>query len=41
MKMSMKDVTLPNKLIGKVDDVFLYEFNGLEYLIQISGNSWA
>ena len=39
--MSMTDVTLPNKLFEKGDEVFLYEFKGLGYLIQISGNNWA
>ena len=39
MKMSMTDVTLSNKLIGKVDEVLLYEFNGLDYLIQTSRNN--
>ena len=28
--MSMTDVTFPNKLIEKGDEVFLYEFNGLD-----------
>ena len=37
--MSMTDVTLPNKLIEKGDEVFLYEFNDLGYLIQVSGNN--
>ena len=37
--MSMTDVTLPNKLIEKGDEVSLHEFNGLGYLIQISGNN--
>ena len=32
--MSMTDVTLPNKLIEKRDEVFLYEFSGVGYLIQ-------
>ena len=33
--MSLANVILPNKLIGKQDEVLLYELNGLEYLIQI------
>ena len=42
MKMSMTDVALPNKLkIEKGDEEFLFEFNGLVYLIQISGNKMA
>ena len=28
MKMNMTDVTLPNKLKEKGDEVFLYQFNG-------------
>ena len=39
--MSMTDITLPNKLIEKGDEVFLYEFNDLGYLIEVSGNNWA
>ena len=33
--MSLANVILPNKLIGKQDEVLLYELNSLEYLIQI------
>ena len=33
------NIYLPNKLVGKGDEVLLYEFNGLGYLIQISGNN--
>ena len=33
--MSLANVILPNNLIGKQDEVLLYELNGLEYLIQI------
>ena len=33
--MSLANVILPNKLIGKQDEELLYELNGLEYLIQI------
>ena len=34
--MSLMNVILPNKLIGKQDEELLrYELNGLEYLIQI------
>ena len=35
----MTDITLPNKLIEKGDEVFLYEFQGFGYLIEISGNN--
>ena len=35
----MTDITIPNKLIEKKDEMVLYEFNGLGYLIQISGNN--
>ena len=42
MKMSMTDVALPIKFkIEKGDEEFLFEFNGLVYLIQISGNNIA
>ena len=30
-----RNITNSNKLIGKQDEVLLYELNGLEYLIQI------
>ena len=33
--MSLVNVILPNKLIGKQDKELLYELNGLEYLIEI------
>ena len=33
--MSLVNVILPNKLIGKQDEELSYELNGLEYLIQI------
>ena len=33
--MSLVNVILPNKLIGKPDEELLYELNGLEYLIEI------
>ena len=33
--MSLVNVILPNRLIGKPDEELLYELNGLEYLIEI------
>ena len=33
------NICLPNKFVGKGDEVLLYEFNGLAYLIQISENN--
>ena len=33
--MSLVNVILPNKLIGKPDEELLYELNGLECLIEI------
>lgn len=38
--MSMTDVTVTNKLIGRgLEEVFLYEVNGLGYSIKISENN--
>ena len=34
-----RNVHLPNKFIGKGDEVLLSEINGLGYLIKISGNN--
>ena len=35
------NVQLPNKFIGKGDEVLISEIKGLGYLIKISGKNWA
>lgn len=37
--MSTTDVTVTNKLIGRGEEVFLYEVSGLGYPIKISENN--